>query len=125
MTHRRPGEWRPGEHRWIEHMLERVEDLLKDSSTTELDNLLVGRPRRNYAKRTHEELVDDVNELYDKLVAVVRENGKLRKDLNDANTKLDSLRFVNLQFWISAIVAVAECGVIGFLAKELFARIPH
>lgn len=124
MTRRRPGEWRPGEHRWIEHMLQRVDDLLKEQDN-ELGRLLVGRPRKNYAKRTHEELVDDVNELYDKLVAVARENGKLRKDLNDANTKLDSLRFVNLQFWISSIVALVECGVIGFLAKELLARIPH
>lgn len=89
----------------------------------ELDALLEGRPRRNYSKRTHEELLGDVNALYDKLVAVVRENGRLRKDLTDANQKLDALRFVNLQFWIASIAAVVEAGAIGFLAKELFARL--
>jgi hypothetical protein len=112
--------WDPG---WIDRMIERVEDLLKDRP--ELDNLLAGRPRINYRHRTHDELLGDVNQLYDKLVSLTKERDELRKSLNEAKEKLESLKYINLKFWICSIAVVAQCGVIAFLAKELFARIPH
>jgi chromosome segregation ATPase len=87
---------------------------------TELVTLLHGRPRRNYEKRTHEELLADVNELYDKLISLVRERDELRAQLTKAQRKLDSL---NIKFWIVSAAVVSEGCVIAFLANELFSRL--
>lgn len=101
-------------------MIERVEDLLKDRP--ELDNLLAGRPRINYRHRTHDELLGDVNQLYDKLVSLTKERDELRGALNEAK---EQLRILNLKFWICSIAVVALTGTVAFLAQQLFARIPH
>lgn len=108
----------------IDDMMDRVDRAFEkhgvEAGTPELDNLLVGRPRRNYRNRTHEELLIDVNQLYDKLIAMVRERDDLRDKFNRAQRKLDAL---NLKFWIVSSAVLAEAGVIGFLANELFSRL--
>ena len=87
---------------------------------TDLTSLLEGRPRRNYAKRTHEELLADVNGLYDKLLSLVRERDELRAALGKTQRQLDAL---NLKFWIVSSLVVAEGGAIVWFANQLFSRL--
>lgn len=106
---------------FIDDMMDKVDRRFQEHGLTpELDTLLDGRPRRNYSKRTHDELLVDVNQLYDKLVVLTRERDELRGALNEAK---EQLRILNLKFWICSIAVVALTGTVGFLAKELFARL--
>jgi hypothetical protein len=86
----------------------------------ELDTLLDGRPRKNYGDRSHKQLLEDVNALYDKLVLLVRERDELRGQVGRLQRKLSTL---NLKFWIVSAAVMAEAGVITWLANQLFSRL--
>jgi hypothetical protein len=86
---------------------------------------LAGRTRRPgvYDETDPKKLQDQINHLSDLLVLVIRERDKLIAANAVLIRKLHQLRYTNLKFWILSGVVVAQCGVVGFLAEQLFSRL--
>lgn len=87
---------------------------------------LAGRTRRPgvYDETDPKQLQNQINQLSDLLVLVIRERDKLIAANSALIRKLHRLRYTNLKFWILSGVVVAEGGTIAFLAHELFSRLP-
>jgi len=105
--------------------LERYADVGKQRRTDEPADgsveILRGRPRaKQYANRTHEELVDDFNKVTDQLCKVMGERDALSLKDVEKSSRLTTITWV-----VSALgfVVLAEGCVIGWLATELFNRI--
>lgn len=112
---------------FIDDMMEKVDKVLREHipemrDRAELETFLEGRPRPRgqYARRTHDELVVDFNQICDKLAASLRERDQLREQVSGLKRRLDIL---NLKLWIVIGVSTAEAAMILFLARELFSRL--
>jgi hypothetical protein len=88
-------------------------------------NFLAGRTRRPgaYDETDPKKLQEQINHLSDLLVLVIRERDKLIAANSALLKRLHQLRYTNLKFWILSGVVVGQCGVIGFLAEQLFSRL--
>ena len=106
-------------------LLERHADVGRQRKTDDPPDgsveILRGRPRaKQYASRTHEELVDDFNKVTDQLCKVMGERDALSlKDVESTG------RYTTIIWVVSALgfVVLAEGCVIGWFATELFSRI--
>jgi hypothetical protein len=106
-------------------LLERHEDVGRQRKTDDPPDgsveILRGRPRaKQYAKRTHEELLEDFNKVTDRLCTVIGERDALLLKDVEGKTRLNTITWV-----VSALgfIVLAEGCVIGWFATELFSRI--
>jgi hypothetical protein len=92
-----------------------------DSPPDRAVEILRGRPRaKQYATRTHEELLGDFNAVTDRLCTVMAERDALSLKDVEKSSRLTTITWV-----VSALgfVVLAEACVIGWFATELFNRI--
>lgn len=73
----------------------------------------------DYHKRTHDELIQDVNVLHDFTKKLVKEKIRMQGEMREAR---DQVKWANFKIWALMIVMAAEGSVIGWLVQEFLAR---
>jgi hypothetical protein len=106
-------------------LLKRHEDVGRQRKTDDPPDgsveILRGRPRaKQYEKRTHEELLDDFNKVTDRLCTVMGERDALSLKNVEKSSRITMITWV-----VSGLgfLVLAQWGVIGWFATELFSRI--
>lgn len=115
----------PGGRSWIEHMMDRSEKLQRESDAAIETAKRLGTydaidRSKQYERADNRELLRAVNEAWSKIRAYEKHLTEKDAAILELRRKLER---VSDRFWAVSAVVMAEAGVIGFLAKELFSRL--
>jgi hypothetical protein len=75
--------------------------------------------RSDYRKRTHDELIGDVNVLHDFTRRLVKEKNQMQRAVSKAEQQV---QWANYKIWALTIFLAGEGAVIGWLVNEFFQR---
>lgn len=116
---RRAREWQPGDHRWIEHITKRVDDLLDNENEKKPDAIAQAERlgtlnqidrSRQYQEPNNRELLRAVNEAWAKIRTLEREAGKKDQMIGALNDRVKTYRAAHVTL-IAIITGLAWEGL--------------